>query len=274
MVDVIVYHDCCHDGLTAACVALLRYPFADLFPAGYSNPPDTESLRGKDVLVVDYSWKRDAMLAIANNARSIRVFDHHKTAEAELAGLDFCVFDMQRSGAGITWDELFPEEKRPTLVDYVEDRDLWRFALPNSREVHAACDSYPSTIETRLSLMSTDIDQLASEGRAILRYHEKLVGQALEERPRENIAGYNVPCVALPVISMRSDVAGRLSEGEPFAATYTLRADGSRIFSLRSRGDGVDVSEVAERFGGGGHKHAAGFILPNGASLLPQSDKG
>ncbi len=32
-------------------------------------------------------------------------------------------------------------------------------------------------------------------------------------------------------------------------------------FSLRSEEGGQDVSEIAAMFGGGGHKHAAGFKL-------------
>ena len=33
------------------------------------------------------------------------------------------------------------------------------------------------------------------------------------------------------------------------------------IFSLRSGESGVDVSSVAKKFGGGGHKNAAGFSV-------------
>ena len=44
----------------------------------------------------------------------------------------------------------------------------------------------------------------------------------------------------------------------PFAACYFCRADGKRQWSLRSRGN-FDVSEVARRFGGGGHNNAAGY---------------
>jgi len=32
-----------------------------------------------------------------------------------------------------------------------------------------------------------------------------------------------------------------------------------RVFSLRSNDEGVDVSEVAKQYGGGGHRNASGF---------------
>ena len=38
--------------------------------------------------------------------------------------------------------------------------------------------------------------------------------------------------------------------------------DGNYIYSLRSRADsGIDVSAIAKKYGGGGHKNAAGFKL-------------
>ena len=40
-----------------------------------------------------------------------------------------------------------------------------------------------------------------------------------------------------------------------------FRSAEGRTFSLRSEEGGEDVSEIAGLFGGGGHKHAAGFQL-------------
>ena len=51
-----------------------------------------------------------------------------------------------------------------------------------------------------------------------------------------------------------------LGKGEPFAATFFYDGEGY-VFSLRSDDNGLDVSEIAKQYGGGGHKHAAGFKL-------------
>ena len=40
-----------------------------------------------------------------------------------------------------------------------------------------------------------------------------------------------------------------------------------RVFSLRSTEEGLDVSEIAKQYGGGGHKHASGFRVPYGHEL-------
>jgi hypothetical protein len=263
---IIVYHDNCHDGITALWAAKKRYPDAEPYAGKYDVPPDLDKLRGADVLVVDFSWKRDVLLQVKAVAASLRVIDHHKTAEAELAGIEGCEFDMDRSGAGMTWD-LLHGGPRPPLIDYVEDRDLWRFHIPDCREVHAACSSYPLTLEVRKDLMECSISHLVNEGRAILRYHDKLVESAVKHATTLTVGPYTVPALACPNIELVSDIGHRLARGAPFSAVYVDRADGSRLFSLRSTEEGIDVSEVATQFGGGGHKHAAGFTLRAGEGM-------
>jgi nanoRNase/pAp phosphatase (c-di-AMP/oligoRNAs hydrolase) len=63
-----------------------------------------------------------------------------------------------------------------------------------------------------------------------------------------------------------SEAGNIMSESFPFAGTYYDTAL-HRVFSLRSRESGIDVSEIAVRFGGGGHKHAAGFKVDRSHAL-------
>ena len=67
------------------------------------------------------------------------VLDHHKTAMEELQPLlddpesgITGVFDMGRSGAALAWQYLANKKPLPELLQYVEDRDLWRFAFGNT----------------------------------------------------------------------------------------------------------------------------------------------
>ena len=80
-----------------------------------------------------------------------------------------------------------------------------------------------------------------------------------------NIGGVEVPVVNTSHAYV-NDVAGELSENHPFAACYWVTPAGTQ-FSLRSKSDGADVSEIARRYGGGGHKHAAAVLLRPGSSL-------
>lgn len=265
MSGVIVYHSDCHDGITALWAAKKAWPKAEAYAGKHGEPPDLERLKGKDVLIVDFSWKREPLMQVAEVAHSIRLLDHHKSALEDLTANgeelpEWATFDMNRSGAGITWDEMMGGE-RPRLIDYVEDRDIWRFALPKSREVHACCGSYPLTLEARDFLMGLPIEKMAEEGTAILRYHDQLVESASKHALRERIDGHDVPSISCPVIAIASDLGHKLAVGEKFSAVWVKRKDGSIYYGLRSTEDGMDVSEIATKKGGGGHKNAAGFLI-------------
>lgn len=256
---IIVYHGDCHDGITAAWVCQQRWPGADLYAAMHDVPPEWERLAGRHVVMVDFAWKRPVLEMLARSVASMLILDHHVTTKADLDGFPNTVFDMNRSGAGLAWDVLFPDEDRPELINYVEDRDLWRFSLPGSREIHAACNSYDLTIEDRRLLMAKDVLELLDEGHAILRYHNKLVRSAMRHAKRATIGGYDVPFLVCPSIELISDIGAKLAKGEPFAALELKLADGTSRMSLRSAPDGLDVGEIAKQLGGGGHKHSAGY---------------
>lgn len=271
-----IYHHGCADGFAAAWVVrkffrdnwfLSTVPVfdalnpVDFHPGIYGEaPPDVAE---RDVILVDFSYKRDVMLSLIEQARSVLVLDHHKTAQAELENLPgkaVTIFDMDRSGAMIAWNNFFPGQMPPLLLDHIQDRDLWRFRLPMTREITAALFSYPMTFEQWDELMVQPILQLEHEGRAILRKHQADVAAIVRDATRSVSFGeVRVPCANVPWM-YASDVAGELAKGRPFAATYYDDATGRR-WSLRSTPEGADVAMIAQAFGGGGHKHAAGFRM-------------
>jgi oligoribonuclease NrnB/cAMP/cGMP phosphodiesterase (DHH superfamily) len=256
----VIYHANCIDGFTAAWVAWEKYGNgAEYIPAQYGDdPPD---VTGADVRIFDFSYPRATLLELHAKAKTLRVLDHHKTAEADLAGLEFCHFDMSRSGAGMAWDELFTGVKRPPLIDYVEDRDLWRWSLADSREVSAWIGSWKREFEGWRKL---DSDLLRNrgdavrEGGAILRALDGYVAGLKDKARIRSIGGYSVPVIN--TTHAISELIGKMAEGHPFAVGWFERDDGRFVYSLRSRGD-FDVSELAKQFGGGGHRNAAGFTV-------------
>jgi oligoribonuclease NrnB/cAMP/cGMP phosphodiesterase (DHH superfamily) len=286
---ICIYHGNCADGFTAAWAARMALPKGTIFHPGHYGeaPPD---VTGADLVLVDFSYKRDVLLEMAATTRSVLILDHHKSAAADLAGFAAprtlfadhvheatyhdgndgpyirAVFDMDRSGAQIAWD-YFHGAQRPTLVDYVGDRDLWRFKLRYSRQVSAYIFSHNYSFD-RWDLLAEqlghgdDWNNVVFAGDAILRKHDKDVAALIDVTLRYMvIGGHRVPVCNLPY-TMASDAAGTLAEGNPFAACYFDRAD-ARVFSLRSRGD-FDVSAIAAAYGGGGHRNAAGFQRPIG----------
>jgi len=199
---------------------------------------------------------------------SYREWLHRAAASSRWAGGCFiwALFDMDRSGAGIAWDFFHPGAPRPELIDHVEDRDLWRFALPGTREIQAAVFSYPYEFEVWDLLMETPMETLRAQGVAIERKHHKDVAELVKVAKRQMVIGhYDVPVASLPY-TLASDAGHLMAKGQPFAACYYDK-DGGRVFSLRSTDQGVDVSEVAKLYGGGGHARAAGFTVPRDHEL-------
>jgi oligoribonuclease NrnB/cAMP/cGMP phosphodiesterase (DHH superfamily) len=257
MMPLVIYHANCWDGFCAAWVARIVLGEIEAQPAHYGSTAPI--VNGRDVYVLDFSYPRAELERMHAEANSLLVIDHHATAREALAGLPCCLFDMERSGGRLTWDYFTGGvEPRPWLVDYTEDRDLWRHALPDSEEINAALRSHPLDFTLWDSFDHEFIrERFATEGAAIRRAERQIVQQHVRNAKRQDVGGHVVPVVNATV--MFSEIAGELAKGEPFAACYFDRQDGKRQWSLRSAPDGLDVSVIAKANGGGGHRHAAGF---------------
>jgi len=263
MKTLCIYHGNCADGFASAWVVRKALGDDVDFHAGvYQDaPPNVE---GRDVVMVDFSYKRLVLEQIRKQAASVLILDHHKTAEADLRDLPgvLSVFDMNRSGARITWDYYFPSQEPPKLLLHIEDRDLWRFVLPWTREIQANVFSYPYEFEVWDRLMNEPIETLAKEGYAIERKHFKDIAELVKVCRREmTIGGIVVPVASLPY-TLTSDAGHLMATEHPshIGVCYWDTPAG-RVFSLRSTDDGPDVSEIAKQYGGGGHAHASGFRL-------------
>jgi uncharacterized protein len=283
MKPLCIYHgEDCDDGFAAAwCVRHAVGPDVFEFHPGVhqQKPPDVSDRR---VLLVDFSYKRPVLLEMAAKARSVVILDHHKTAMDDLAGFrepapfaqwaDYAdpfiegdgepiaaLFDMNRSGAGIAWDFFHCGEPRPRFIDYIEDRDLWRNQLPGVAEFTVALRSHPREFDTWDHLVETGPDAAIAEGRVIQRYFRQRVDELKRSAYMATIAG--VPCLISNTPKFAgTEVAGELAERALFGACYFEVEKGRWRYSLRSRSD-FDVSEIAKKFGGGGHAQAAGFTV-------------
>lgn len=283
-----IYHGGCDDGFAAAwCVRAGLRGDVEFYPGAYQKDPPPHE--GRDVIFVDFSYKRPVLDAMARAARSILILDHHKTAAEDLADIEaapqyvdwrsaalidgsgnrmFAQFDMERSGAAMAWDYFigdgsvvgFSESgtfKRRRFIDYIQDRDLWRKQLPGGDEFTIALRSYPQDFEVWDKLIAAGPEALIEEGASIQRYYRLRVEELKRHAYPARLGGEDCWITNAPYFAA-SEVAGELSERASFGASY-FEVEGGRFqYSLRSRGD-FDVSAIARQFGGGGHKNAAGF---------------
>jgi len=251
-----MYHAECSDGFGAAWALWKKFPSARFIPVKHGNSPPA-GIAGRHVVIVDFSYPRETLEAMARETAGLQVLDHHITAEKALAGLPFAYFDQKKSGAVLAW-EWAHTEPAPWLLQYIQDKDLWDWALPASREINAALASYPYNFHVWDELRQVTLE---AEGRAILRYENELVGKITAEAALVSFHNETVPAVQSAMLT--SQLGERLSAGYPFCVIWHDR-DGRRYYSLRSREDGADVATIATSYGGGGHTHAAGFSVPLG----------
>lgn len=271
---VVIYHNNCCDGFTAAWLAdrvIRNLPEikAEYVGVNYNESYEhlKEKIRGKKVLVFDFAFPRELMIEFAGLAKSFEVFDHHKTGQAECEGLDFCLFDMTKSGAMLAWERMCPRDTSvEKLVRYVQDYDLWQFKMDESEAINAVVHSTEKTFGQWDILASRigDKDEVINvirEGKLILRMEKNHVETSAKYASTAIIQGHRVPLINNP--NLISKTLAKLAIDQPFAAAFFMRKDGKFVFSLRSNKEtGLDVSKIAEKFpGGGGHKNAAGFTV-------------
>lgn len=258
MKTAVLYHNDA-DGFGAAYACWKGFTEdAHYIPVQYGQPvpeiPETVEV----LYIVDFSYDRATVDALTGRfgENNIVILDHHKTAEKELEGLKFATFDQSKSGAVLAWEHVYPFKPVPVLLQYVQDRDLWKFELPLSREVNAYIATLPNDF---YEWDGFDLQTAKNCGKAIIAFQTQQIERTLKNIRIDTIAGYMVPMVNLS--DNISEVGNELCKrfpNYPFSVSYCDRSDGQRSWSLRSIGN-FDVSAIAKKFGGGGHKNAAGF---------------
>lgn len=271
-IPLCLYHKNCLDGLASAWVAWKFHKGKiELQAIQYGDP--IPAVHGRKVYVLDFSFKADVLLEL-DRICDIVLLDHHATAIKEFGTLTpdqrrelkgEYVFDVTQSGAMLSWKyffpngDIFPDSQPPSEIKMVQDRDLWKFEIPQTRLWTIAAYSYPLTVESFERFVNVGVNEMLKEGEVLSRKNDQDVTNIAKSARYMMIDGMVLPVVNAPS-SLASDLGHKLSEDEAAAVVYTDGKDG-RIFSLRSRTNGLAVNELAERFGGGGHPGAAGFKI-------------
>lgn len=258
---LVIYHGGCRDGFCAAwvCKNALAAHNPEFHEGYYGQaPPD---VTGKYVVIVDFSYPLEQMNIIAQQAASVLVLDHHKTAQEALSSFVGrfnveVVFDMEKSGARLAWDHYFPGKSPNWLVSYVEDRDLWRHALTDSNYANAWISVLPFEFDKWDRASNAGVHFAATHGASVIAKRDQYIREVSKNNRVVRFHDHTVPIVNAPQTDI-SELLHTLCQEYLFAVGWWQRADGKFQYSLRSKS--FDVSEIAKAHGGGGHKNAAGF---------------
>lgn len=265
---LVIYHADCPDGFGAAYSAWKKFgDTAEYLPVFHkTEPPD---VRGKDVYTLDYCYSKDITARIMGQANRLVVIDHHVTAEEAVKMATEHVFDNFHSGSFLSWQYFHPEAPVPLFIRYVEDKDLWKFALPDSNAVFFWLVNLPREFVAWDRIIADFEDErkrssFVAEGKRIEGQMMRVVNDHVARAKEVSFEGYKTLIIETAVY--HSEVGHALAKKLPPIGIVWVEKNGKFSVSLRSDGT-VDVSKLAQKYGGGGHKAAAGFVLDSKKEL-------
>ncbi|KAM5570282.1 hypothetical protein ABKV19_011111 [Rosa sericea] len=296
----VLYHYPCPDGAFAALAAHLYFSAKSIeplfFPNAVYSPVTTQSLPLSDIgdlYLLDFVGPPGFVQEVSAEVPNVVVLDHHKTAIGRVSGENVTsVLDMKRSGATIAFDYFrekidggdtaaearFDGVRR--LFEYIEDGDLWRWGLPDSKAFSSGFKDLNLQYDVGLNpalfqqLLSLDLECLISRGVASLSEKQKLIDEALSQSYQIKLGGGAFGhCLAVDADSiseLRSELGHQLATK---SRSLNLRGIGAVVYkvpelendellkiSLRSV-DSEDTTLISQEFGGGGHRNASSFML-------------
>lgn len=280
MKHIALFHSPCQDGLSSAWTfdkymteQALEY---QLIPASYGAK--NEVIVDKDTILyfLDFTFKRDRLIELANQVSQVIVIDHHKSAELDLVDLPSNVelhFDMTHSGAVLTWNYFYPGIKVPQFLRYIEDYDIWANKLTGTHEFFAWYTARnPETIQ-ELDNLIADFPKsvkgfLASRqyrhGQVVMQYRQVLVNSIIDNPQFVTLENIEFVKFNSSIIQINSYLGNQAvaKYHKPAWVWFESIKDGKLVTfnSLRSTNELPDVSEIAVKMGGGGHRCAAGWV--------------
>lgn len=264
-VNLVIYHASCSDGFGAAWSAWkLLGSRAEYFAASFGSPPP--DVRGKIVVCLDFAYPNSVTKQMIADSEDFLVIDHHKSAMVDLVDVSETRFDMTKSGAMLAWEFFHPGKEAPKFIKYIQDRDLWHWLLPYSREFSASFSMSPFHFEEYDSFCDDSVfDDAVKRGSFILAYQRTVINKLVSQSCDRIIRGH--PAKVVNTCHLMSEIGMFLAQETEVAVMwwYDHRENVFRI-SLRSNHENIDVSEVAKSFGGGGHRQSAGFVF-KGSSI-------
>jgi len=280
MTKSICFHHNDPDGYASG--AIVKYALGDdvtLVESDYDGAPIPWDLveQAEQVIVTDFSFPVDDMKRLAEGREMIWI-DHHKSAMAEFEGIADNwpgIRDISEAACVLTWKYFFPDRPVPRAVVLIGDRDIWRWAEKDTgpfgeslyNQDHNAKNAafWKPLFEDDQAVLSKMIEEGARLREITLRNVDHMMAaRSFEVR----FDGYQT----LAVNTRGNGDVGNYGRDRGYEIVYTyvdeMQVNGlTTVVTLFS--NKVDVSLIAQRYGGGGHAGAAGFSFPRGATPFP-----
>ena len=275
---LVLYHGRnCPDGFGAALAAWLYYgdsaEYLGLDHGDIKTVDDLPPVAGRTVYILDFSFSADILHTIDERAAKLVMLDHHKSAAEKLTGFacrcGVVHFDMDKSGARLAWEFFHPHAPVPPLLQYIEDRDIWKWEFAESAGFLSALDMEEQGFARWSEIASFTPEQLTlfmARGTAMDEKYRKLATDIAEGAQPLVFNGIEGLMVNAP--GMFHSLVGDILSARTgtFALMWSAGAKGVKA-GLRSQRN-FDCIALADSMGGGGHAQACGFKM--GVERLPE----
>ncbi|MDD5760513.1 MAG: DHHA1 domain-containing protein [Candidatus Pacebacteria bacterium] len=264
---VIFYHKNCPDGFASAWVAWKKFKGkGKYFPLNYQSSFE-HVIEKEKIYFFDVIPGKKVLESLIKQGNEITIIDHHISAKRILdfdkSGNMKTKLNMKRSASVLVWQYFFPKKKIPELLLYIEDMDLWKFKKPYTREILATINALDFEFK-KWSKLVKEIENKKTRkkyieaGKKVVEYQNEIIAGLVQEAKEVKFLRYKTLVVNSSILI--SEIGNALIKKKPPMAIIWFETGKEKRISLRSDGK-VDVSKIAERYGGGGHKKAAGFSL-------------
>lgn len=274
------FYHCDLDGKCAGSIVAKyenNYDLSNFFMVDYIDEIPVDIISNNErVYFVDYSFSENTLQVIqsllSKNCDLIWI-DHHTSsinlekAHPELSNIKGIRLEGV-SGAALSYMYLYNKQfdKLPYYVRLVSDYDCWksvyepdttRFKLGMDGKKHDALDEIWMDFESELNLDVTEnLNNVIDNGRVIKKYIDNTNIVYRDNYGYESIID-NYKCF---VVNKKTNswVFGDFYNTYPVVVVWVFNGSIYQ-YSIYSSDVNIDCSKIAESYGGGGHKGAAGF---------------
>lgn len=288
-----IYHKNCPDGFSSL-MTLLKSKKISKDAIIYHDVPSTiyppKEIDNKDIIIMDVAYKYDVLKEIFERAKSVVFIDHHVTIRDDVQNLSNIpkykkkvkiIYDVNESGASLTWKFLFKNQKMPLFIKYIRDNDIGTWKMKDTKPfIYCLRVKYDIDLKKDIVSKWKELfdDKKTKELVKIGKIYEEYANSLLDE----NIRRYSME--AFPSNKLYKDFTDYFDKpgqykvavvnggGCPNASILgnkmmdTLNCDfvilwtyqmEKKEYIVQFRSKIVDVGNIAKIFGGGGHKLAS-----------------
>ena len=280
MTKTICFHHNDPDGHASG--AIVRYALGEavtLIESDYDGTPIPwgKVEEAEQIIVTDFSFPAADMQRLAEG-RELVWIDHHKSAIAEFEkiALNWAgIRDISEAACVLTWRYFFPERPTPRTIVLIGDYDTWRWAEADTgafneslynQDHEASNDAFWKPL---LEDDRTTVKRMTEEGARLREVRLRKIERLVETHSFEVRFDAHRTLV---VNAQGNGDLGQYGRDEGYEIVYCYidqMQNGTLTTNVTLFSAKVDVSQIARRYGGGGHAGAAGFSFPRGATPFP-----